>query len=1377
MSEGPAAYRRSVVVGLTLPVALFSAAGCTSAGDAALPADFASTARGVSIGFDRGALQIREDEGFAIRFSGWGRAGDLRPVGEALGVCVHGCERVEFRHDDVVEYWELGRLEHGWHVVESPLGEGVLELAVDLESARVRVEDDGLGAALSVGSSRWRYAGLAAYDAHGESLPAWMVASPSGVLIRVDDRGASYPILVDPTLSEELKLSPSDGAVGSYLGTAVTGLGDLDGDGFDDLAYGASESSSATGSVYVVYGSASGADPDSEEILEASDGAAGDEFGFALGGGGDLDGDGFPDLAIGARQRGTGTDGAVYLFYGAASGIDAATEAKVGCASCSADEEFGAAVDVLGDVDGDGFDDLVVGAQKGNGSTGSAYVYLGSASGVTASSEVELLASDGAADDDFGAAVASGDLDGDGYADPVVGSRYADVAGTSYSSYGAAYVFYGTSTGVDATSNKFNSSSPEFGAKYGNALSAGDLDGDGYDDLVVGSLAEDHAYLSKMGRGSVYLYYGSSAGPTSASEERLRASDADDWDAFGTSVVAGDIDGDGFEDLVVGARADEDAGSASGAIYVYGGSTTGLDASTEDKISASDGTAYARFGFAVGLADLDADGYLDALVAAMEATGPGSPYERSVYVFAGECTPSDWYLDSDGDGYGDAASSASSCSQPSGYSSESTDCDDSDADIHPDATEVCDDDDVDEDCSGAADDDDGDVAGTSRWYLDTDGDGYGADSTRVEQCEQPSGYVSERGDCDEGDAAIHPGASEVCDASDVDEDCSGDADDADSSASGTSTWYRDHDGDGYGNSSRHVDLCDAPSGYVSDGSDCDDDASGVNPGATEVCDDADVDEDCSGAADDDDPDVVGLDWYLDDDGDGYGDAASSVASCDRPSGYVPDSTDCDDADAGVNPAARELCDASNVDEDCSGAADDDDPGVSGRNAWYTDADSDGFGDAATMEMLCDESSGAVRNGLDCDDSDDSISPAAVEVCDAADADEDCSGAADDADSGRVKGRTRWYPDLDVDGFGDPAASVELCERPKGFLALGADCNDLDATVQPGAEELCDGQINDCDRAQLPVDESDVDGDGWARCVVDAGGWDGHWTVEGGEDCDDDDASVYPGATETDADGVDSDCDGSGGVSDDEDGDGLSWRDEHFLGTSDDDFDSDDDGLSDGDEVALGTDPLDQDTDGDGLSDSREVEINGTDPTDPDSDGDGLSDGDEALVHHSDPLSEDTDGDGLSDGEEVHEHGSSPVNGDSDGDGLMDGEEVELGTDPSEADSDGDGLSDGEELALGTDPSDPDSDGDGLSDGDELAAGADPTDPDSDGDGILDGEDEDPTGASSDQNGFGGFGGGALSGECGCVSSGPVGLGWWALLGLLFAVRRTQRGEE
>ena len=156
-------------------------------------------------------------------------------------------------------------------------------------------------------------------------------------------------------------------------------------------------------------------------------------------------------------------------------------------------------------------------------------------------------------------------------------------------------------------------------------------------------------------------------------------------------------------------------------------------------------------------------------------------------------------------------------------------------------------------------------------------------------------------------------------------------------------WFRDSDSDGYGDSDEDISACAEPSGYVSNGDDCDDLDSGISD-ADEICDE--VDNDCDGLVDDADAsidDSTGSTYFVDSDGDGYGDPEESVQSCQVFSGVVDNDEDCDDSDETIAPDADEICDGidNDCDEDIDG--DDSDVDVSTGDTYYLDADEDGYG--------------------------------------------------------------------------------------------------------------------------------------------------------------------------------------------------------------------------------------------------------------------------------------------------------------------------------------------------------------------------------------------------------------------------------------------------
>jgi len=370
------------------------------------------------------------------------------------------------------------------------------------------------------------------------------------------------------------------------------------------------------------------------------------------------------------------------------------------------------------------------------------------------------------------------------------------------------------------------------------------------------------------------------------------------------------------------------------------------------------------------------------------------------------------YADGDGDGSGYVGASLQACEVPAGYVEVAGDCDDTDANVHPNAAE--------DDCTDPTDYNcDGSVG-----YANADGDDFPA-------CE----------DCDDASAAVHPDAQEVCDS--VDNNCDGAVDE--DGAEGGTAWYLDKDSDTYGDAANSVIACAQPTGYVADGTDCDDLAVAVNPGADEVCNS--TDDDCDGLTDNDATDATT--WYADLDGDGSGGDQFSAPGCDAPAGYVAASDDCDDLDAQSYPSAAELCDG--ADNDCDGTLPTDE----------ADGDADGF-------LGCSD---------DCDDSDGNVHPAAAELCNGAD--DDCNGAVDDDAVDQMP----FYPDADGDGHGFSYGALMFCEASTGWSAASNDCDDGAADINPSADEIPGNGIDDdCDGIVTPFTVYGVDrysGELWA----------------------------------------------------------------------------------------------------------------------------------------------------------------------------------------------------------------------------------------------------------------------------------------------------------
>jgi autotransporter-associated beta strand protein len=206
-------------------------------------------------------------------------------------------------------------------------------------------------------------------------------------------------------------------------------------------------------------------------------------------------------------------------------------------------------------------------------------------------------------------------------------------------------------------------------------------------------------------------------------------------------------------------------------------------------------------------------------------------------------------------------------------------------------------------------------------------------------------------------------------------------------------------------------------------------------------------------------------YYADADVDSFGDAdAAATLSCTAIAGLVTNNSDCDDNNDAIHPNAIEVCDG--VDNDCDGLTDGADPGLdlSSATAYYPDADVDGYGDAsASPIMACSVPIGSVANNGDCNDSNGAVHPNASEVCDGID--NDCNGLTDGEDPGIDSlSTTAYYPDTDLDGYGDSNASATMtCSAPAGFVANNTDCNDSKISVHPNANEIPYNLIDDdCD---------------------------------------------------------------------------------------------------------------------------------------------------------------------------------------------------------------------------------------------------------------------------------------------------------------------------
>ena len=419
-------------------------------------------------------------------------------------------------------------------------------------------------------------------------------------------RGAVYILSLEQAIppgvvTEQRKISDTAGNFlaglddDDFFGGDITDLGDLDGDGIVDLAVGATGDDDGNinrGAVYVLFMNADGTVKSHQKISDTQGNftavlSQGDSFGGSLANLGDLDGDGVTDLAVSAAGDDEGgfsfNEGAVYVLFLNTDGTVKSHE-KIHELALSGYDLFGSSLANLGDLDGDGVNDLVAGAvgdDDGGYGTGAAYVLFLNSDG-TLKSHQKISDTQGNLNGvldyygSFGASVASlGDMDGDSVADLAVGADNDDANGLPH---GAVYVLFLNTDGtvkshqkISATEGNFNASLDDFD-RFGDSLtSLGDLNGDGVTDLAVGVGGDDHGDTNK---GAVYILF---LNPNGAVQSHQKISDIqgnftstlDDRDNFGTAMsVLGDLDGDGIVELAVGATRDDDGGDDHGAVYI-----------------------------------------------------------------------------------------------------------------------------------------------------------------------------------------------------------------------------------------------------------------------------------------------------------------------------------------------------------------------------------------------------------------------------------------------------------------------------------------------------------------------------------------------------------------------------------------------------------------------------------------------------------------------------------------------------------------------------------------------------------------------------------------------------------------------------------------
>lgn len=414
------------------------------------------------------------------------------------------------------------------------------------------------------------------------------------------DDSRSYSAKYDSKILSGIPMSSS---AGDQYGFSVSNIGDFNNDGFDDIVIGAPYNDDRdvdAGKAYIILGG-NNIDYIPDAVLNGSaSGSTYENFGFCVSGAGDVNNDNYDDIAISAPYFGTGT-GRVFIYLGGPT-ID--TTADLIITGQSENLSFGYSVSGAGDINGDGFDDVIAGATTYSTSTGRAYIFLG---GSTMNNGIDLTMTGIGSFNELGKSVSgAGDVNNDGYDDFIIGSP-----GNS-SGNGRANIYFGGST-LNNVADVIVTGQGS-GGYFGTSVScAGDVNNDTYDDVIIG------AYGLNSNNGRIYIYYGGMA-MNNVADVTVSGNTGSD---FGYSVSdAGDVNNDGYDDVIAGAPS-----AGPGMMFVYQG---GISMDTIPDKTASGEFTGDKFGYSVSSAgDINNDLLPDQVAGAIDFNLSGG----NIYVY------------------------------------------------------------------------------------------------------------------------------------------------------------------------------------------------------------------------------------------------------------------------------------------------------------------------------------------------------------------------------------------------------------------------------------------------------------------------------------------------------------------------------------------------------------------------------------------------------------------------------------------------------------------------------------------------------------------------------------------------------------------------